>query len=75
MKGGENMQEETTINLNGKNITDENNIFQELLSAYPNLVNLDLSDNQITKLPEDLSSFTKLQYLDISNNPFESVSK
>ncbi len=69
------MQEETTINLNGKNITDENNIFQELLSAYPNLVNLDLSDNQITKLPEDLSSFTKLQYLDISNNPFESVSK
>ena len=62
-----------TLNLSSKNITDENNIFKELISSYPNIVNLDLSDNQITLLPEDLSPWSKLQFLDIQGNSFTDV--
>ena len=62
-----------TLNLSSKNITDENNIFKELISSYPNIVNLDLSDNQITLLPEDLSPLSKLQFLDIQGNTFTDV--
>ena len=62
-----------TLNLSSKNITDENNIFNELISSYPNIVNLDLSDNQITLLPKDLSSLSKLQFLDIQGNSFTDV--
>ena len=63
----------STLNLSSKNITDENNIFKELISSYPNIVNLDLSDNQITLLPEDLSPLSKLQFLDIQGNSFTDV--
>ena len=62
------------LNLSSKNITDESNIFKELFSSYPNVVNLDLSDNQLTSLPEDLSPLSKLQILDIQGNPFNDVS-
>ena len=62
-----------TINLSGKNITDESNIFKELISSYPNVINLDLSDNQLTSLPEDLSPLSKLQFLDIQGNSFTDV--
>ena len=64
-----------TLNLSSKNITDENNIFKELISSYPNVVNLDLSDNQLTSLPEDLSPLSKLQFLDIQGNAFNDVIK
>ena len=62
-----------TLNLSSKNITDESIIFKELISSYSNVVNLDLSDNQLTSLPEDLSPFSKLQFLDIQGNPFSDV--
>ena len=62
-----------TINLSGKNITDESNIFKELISSYPNVINLDLSDNQLKSLPEDLSPLSKLQFLDIQGNSFSDV--
>ncbi len=62
-----------TLNLNSKNITDESNIFKDIISSYPNVVSLDLSDNQLTKLPEDLSPLSKLQFLDIQGNPFSDV--
>jgi Leucine-rich repeat (LRR) protein len=62
-----------TLNLSSKNITDDSNIFKELFSSYPNVINLDLSDNQLTKLPEDLSPLSKLQFLDIQGNPFSDV--
>ena len=64
-----------TLNLSSKNITDESNIFKELISSYPNVVNLDLSDNQLTSLPEDLSPLSKLQFLDIQGNAFNDVIK
>ena len=62
-----------TLNLSSKNITDENEIFKELISSYPNVVNLDLSDNQLTSLPEDLSPLSKLKFLDIQGNSFTDV--
>ena len=64
-----------TLNLSSKNITDDSNIFKELISSYPNVINLNLSDNQLTSLPEDLSPLNKLQYLDIQGNPFNDVIK
>ena len=53
-------------------ITDNDNIFLELANL-DGVLEVDLSDNQLTKLPSDLSNFTKLQSLDITNNPFKSV--
>ena len=64
---------EASLNLSSKNITDKNNIFKDLISSYPNVVNLDLSDNQLTKLPDDLSPLSKLQFLDIQGNSFKDV--
>ena len=64
-----------TLNLSSKNITDESNIFKELISSYPNVVNLDLSENHLTSLPEDLSPLSKLQFLDIQGNAFNNVIK
>ncbi|KAJ9457554.1 putative structural maintenance of chromosome (SMC) family protein [Diplonema papillatum] len=40
-----------------------------LLSKMPNLKVLKLANNNIQKLPEDLSSLRSVQYLDISHNP------
>ena len=71
----QNNAEETSINLSNKNITDEANIFKELISSFPNIINLDLSDNQLTYLPEDLSPLNKLQFLDIQRNPFNDFNK
>ena len=64
-----------TLNLSSKNITDESNIFKELFSSYPNVINVDLSDNQLTSLPEDLSPLSKLQFLDIQGNLFNDASQ
>ena len=71
----QNNAEETSINLSNKNITDKANIFKELISSFPNIINLDLSDNQLTYLPEDLSPLNKLQFLDIQRNPFSDFNK
>ena len=62
-----------TLNLSSKNLTNNSNIFNELFNSYPNVVNLDLSDNQLTSLPEDLSPLSKLQFLDIQGNLFNDV--
>ena len=69
------MQEQSSLNLSNKNITDEANIFKEIISSYPNIINLDLSDNQLTFLPEEISSLNKLQFLDIQRNPFSDFNK
>ena len=66
---------EESLNLCNKNITDESDIFKELISSYPNIINLDISDNQITFLPNDLSPLSKLQFLDIQGNPFTDFNK
>ena len=66
---------EASLNLSSKNLTDKNNIFKDLISSYPNIVNLDLSDNQLTLLPDDLSPLSKLKFLDIQGNPFKDVNQ
>ena len=43
------------------------------LSAFTNLTELDLSDNQISNISE-LSDLTKLTSLDLSNNPISDIS-
>lgn len=50
-----------------------NNVFQDILNTCPQVVDLDISNNLLTYLPNDLSGFTELQILDIRNNPFKSV--
>ena len=60
------------IILNIRNISDSNNFFQDLLS-YTDIIELDISDNNLTKLPKDMSRLSKLQSLDVTNNPFQNV--
>ena len=62
-----------TLNLSSKNITDDSNIFKELISSYPNVINLNLSDNQLTLIPDELLLLTNLKFLDIQGNPFNNV--
>jgi hypothetical protein len=69
------MEDQTSLNLSNKNITDDANIFKEIISSYPNILSLDLSDNQLTFLPEDLSLLSKLQFLDIQRNSFIDFNK
>ena len=64
-----------TLNLSSKNITDDSNIFKELISSYPNVINLNLSDNQLTLIPDELLLLTNLKFLDIQGNPFNNVTK
>ena len=70
-----NNNEEAILNLSNKNITDDANVFKEIISSYPNVQNLNLSDNQLTYIPPDLSSLKKLKFLDIQRNPFTDFNK
>ncbi len=61
--------------LNCRGIKDSDNIFKDLSdNQFKSLYELDLSDNNLTQLPQDLRVFDNLHVLDITNNPFESVS-
>ena len=62
----------TKLNLSNQGIRDSDNVFDEL-STLEELVELDISGNQLTFLPRNLSTFRKLQSLDIQNNPFQNV--
>ena len=65
---------EQFLDLSSKSITDGNKVLQEIYKAYPNVEQIDLSDNKLMALPEDLSMFKSLKVLDIRMNPFENVS-
>ena len=60
------------ITLNSHGIKDSDNIFAEL-SNLADITEVDLSSNNLTRLPEDLSGLANLQSLDITNNPFTNV--
>ena len=60
----------SSVNLSSKNITDSQNIFSSFIEPSK-IVSLNLSNNKITKLPEDLSFLTNLKYLSLLNNPLE----
>ena len=60
----------SSVNLSSKNITDSQNIFSSFIEPSK-IVSLNLSNNKITKLPEDLSFLINLKYLSLLNNPLE----
>ena len=60
----------SSVNLSSKNITDSQNIFASFIEPSK-IVSLNLSNNKITKLPENLSFLTNLKYLSLLNNPLE----
>ena len=60
----------STINLSSKNIKDSQNIFFSF-NEPSKIVSLDLSTNNLTKIPDNLSHLTNLEKLDLINNPFE----
>lgn len=55
-----------------RNISDSDNIFDEL-SKFPDVEEVNLSDNNLTTLPNDLSIFQNLRKIDLRNNKFENV--
>lgn len=56
-----------------REIQDNCKIWDEILSNYPYIQSIDLSDNQLNQMPFDMSAFTKLKSLDIRSNPFSNV--
>ena len=47
----------------------------ELLECFPNLQELNLSDNDIRELPADMSGLRKLVLLNLNGNDFNDVSR
>ena len=60
----------SSVNLSSKNITDSENIFSSFIEPSK-IVSLDLSNNKITKLPDDISYLSNLKNLSLLNNPLE----
>ena len=60
----------SSVNLSSKNITDSQNIFSSFIEPSK-IISLNLSNNKITKLPENLSFLTNLKNLCLLNNPLE----
>jgi hypothetical protein len=58
-----------SLNLSIKNIEDEDNIFNEINNPEK-YISIDLSHNQLKSLSKDLSFFTNLGILNITNNKF-----
>ena len=59
-----------SINLSSKNIKDSQNIFFSF-NEPSKIINLDLSNNNLTKIPDNLNHLKNLEKLDLLNNPFE----
>ena len=63
-----------SLNLSNKNITDDDNIFEEITSPQ-SYSSLNLSDNKLTSLPKDLSKFNNLSILNLMNNNFNNYNE
>lgn len=60
----------SSINLSSKNIKDSQNIFFSFKEPSK-IISLDLSNNNLTKIPDNLSHLTNLEKLDLINNSLE----
>ena len=56
-----------------RNINESSEDLMNLFLNCPDIVELDLSDNMLTKLPLEISFLTCLNKLDIRNNSFLNV--
>ena len=45
-----------------------------MLAQFPNLKELNLSDNEITEMPSDISKLRLLQNINLNGNNFDDVS-
>ena len=59
-----------SLNLSNKKIEDDDNIFNEIKNPEK-YTSIDLSNNLLTKLPQNLSQFSNLHTLNITNNKFK----
>ena len=59
-----------SLNLSNKNIEDDDNIFNEINNPEK-YISIDLSHNLLTTLPKNLSLFSNLKSLNITNNKFK----
>ncbi len=57
------------LDLSNKNISDKDDIFFNIKNPE-NLLFIDLSNNNLSFLPKNLSIFKNLQYLDLRDNSF-----
>jgi Leucine-rich repeat (LRR) protein len=71
-KNSQQQAKSSKIILSNKGLKDSDNIFSELMSLSE-VTEIDLSGNNLTTLPKDLSGLKKLQSLDVTNNPFNNV--
>ena len=60
----------SSINLSSKNLTDSQAIFSSFIDPSK-ITSIDLSNNNISKIPPDLSHLTNLKSLNLLNNPLE----
>ena len=60
----------SSINLSSKNLTDSQAIFSSFIDPSK-ITSIDLSNNNISKIPPDLSHLTNLKSINLLNNPLE----
>ena len=63
-----------TLNLSNQHLEDESNVFA-LITNPEKYKYIDLSNNNFTSLPQELSMFSNLIKLDISKNKFQDISQ
>lgn len=62
------------LNLSNQNLSEESEGLNLFYSKYPNITELDITNNNFKCIPKEMLQWNQLISLDIRNNQFESVS-
>lgn len=62
------------VDLSNKNLTENSDELLTILMKNPEITELDISNNNLSKLPIEITFLTCLSVLDIRNNNFVNVS-